>query len=143
MSGLKSRSKGKAGEREIAAIIRDLTGWDIKRKVRQLDGESDLEGVPGWCCEVKRHKSATRADIRQWWEQAALQAFAVGETTVLFYRRDRDDWRAVWPMYLSAPHCHYFWTVEGSIEAWCDVARGTMPAKAAPMVPMSYQDGNK
>lgn len=144
MSGLKSRTKGKAGEREIAAIIRDLTGWDIKRKVRQLDGESDLEGVPGWCCEVKRHKTATRADILQWWAQAIAQSVKDGplQLPVLFYRRDRDDWRAVWPMYLE--HCHYEWTVEGSIDAWCDIARGlALKNRASAMVPMSYQEGDK
>jgi hypothetical protein len=41
--GMKSRNKGKVGEREIASIVRALTGWEVKRKVRQLDGESDLE----------------------------------------------------------------------------------------------------
>jgi hypothetical protein len=144
--GLKSRTKGKAGEREIAAIIRDLTGWDIKRKVRQREGESDLEGVEGWCIEVKRHKTATRAEIREWWGQAQHQAIiATGDQKpVLFYRKDRDDWRAVWQLYpapaFSTPD-GYIWTVEGSIEAWCDVARGMMPKTGK--VPLSYQEGDK
>lgn len=145
MSGLKSRSKGKVGEREIAAIIRDLTGWDIKRKVRQLDCESDLEGVPGWCCEVKRHKTATRGDIADWWDQTVIQAEAARQMPVLFYRRDRDEWRAVWLLSLDTIpgtlSSDYVWTVEGSIEAWCDVARGTMPKKVQ-TVPMSYQEGD-
>jgi hypothetical protein len=41
------RNKGKTGEREVAAIVRELTGWDVRRRVRQHDGDSDLEGVPG------------------------------------------------------------------------------------------------
>jgi hypothetical protein len=146
--GLKSRTKGKAGEREIAAIIRDLTGWDIKRKVRQREGESDLEGVEGWCIEVKRHKTATRAEIRAWWGQAERQAMvATGmQKPVLFYRKDRDDWRAVWELYPQEQDTivlfpAYLWTVEGSIEAWCDVARGMMPKTGK--VPMSYQEGDK
>ena len=40
--GLKSRTKGKSGEREIAALVRDLTDWDVKRRVRQY------EAIRGW-----------------------------------------------------------------------------------------------
>jgi hypothetical protein len=42
------RNKGKAGERGAAALVCDLTGWDVQRRVRQHDGDSDLAGVPGW-----------------------------------------------------------------------------------------------
>lgn len=42
------RNKGKAGERELTGLLRDLTGWDVQRRVRQHDGDSDLVGVPGW-----------------------------------------------------------------------------------------------
>ena len=45
--GAMQRTKGQTGEREAAALIRDLTGWDVRRRVRQHDGDSDLEGVPG------------------------------------------------------------------------------------------------
>jgi hypothetical protein len=72
--GAMSRTKGKAGEREIAALIRDLTGWDVRRRVRQHDGDSDLMGVPGWSIEVKRHARATRADLASWWQQTVDQA---------------------------------------------------------------------
>ena len=113
------RNKGKAGEREIAAIVRDLTGWDVRRRVRQHDGDSDLEGVPGWSVEVKRHATAARGDIRAWWEQARRQANA-GQVPVLFFRRDRDEWRAVWP--IDESH-GYDYTAEGSIAAWACVAR--------------------
>ena len=61
------RNKGAGGEREIAGIMRDLTGWDVRRRVRQHDGDSDLEGVPGWSVEVKRHRTASRGDIAGWW----------------------------------------------------------------------------
>ncbi|MDC6177810.1 hypothetical protein [Ralstonia solanacearum] len=99
--GLKSRNKGKAGEREIAALVRDLTGWEARRRVRQHEGDSDLEGVPGWSVEVKRYAKAARADVRGWWEQAARQATTAGQTPVLFWRQDRDEWRAVWPVAAS------------------------------------------
>ena len=128
--GLKSRSKGKAGEREIASLIADLTGWDVRRRVRQHEGDSDLEGVPGWSVEVKRHAQATRADIRAWWNQTERQAASEGSLPVLFCRRDRDEWRAVWSLaaMLSPGDAWsgYAWTVEGSIEAWAAVAASTV-----------------
>jgi hypothetical protein len=127
--GMKSRNKGKVGEREIASIVRALTGWEVKRKVRQLDGESDLEGIPGFCVEVKRHATATRGEIRSWWIQTVDQAKADKTLPVLFYRKDKDEWRAVWPSAAvvgagaGGDWPEYEWTVEGSIEAWATVAR--------------------
>ncbi|VWB07761.1 putative PDDEXK endonuclease [Burkholderia lata] len=124
--GMKSRMKGKVGEREIAAIVRDLTGWDVKRKVRQLDGEADLEGIPLFSVEVKRHATATRAEVAAWWEQARNQGMAESKIPVLFYRKDRDDWRAVWSAALmigGSDWPEYGLTIEGSIEVWAAAAR--------------------
>lgn len=136
------RGKGMAGEREIAAMVRDLTGWDVRRRVRQHDGDSDLEGVPGWSVEVKRHRAAPRGDIARWWRQTVQQATgAATDPTnaatariprllpVLFFRVDRDQRRAVWPLavgmtYQTAEQWHsYEWTVEGCVAAWAAVAR--------------------
>jgi hypothetical protein len=136
------RAKGQAGEREIAALVRDLTGWDVRRRVRQHDGDSDLEGVPGWSVEVKRHRAAQRHQIAAWWAQTVQQAARAPAgppdvaaarmprlLPVLFFRADRDQWRAVWPVSLglvqqSAEQWRgYEWTVEGSVSAWAAVAR--------------------
>jgi hypothetical protein len=133
------RSKGQAGEREIAALIANLTGWQVKRLVRQYDGDSDLDGVPGWSIEVKRHARAQRGDIAAWWAQAVEQADAAGLLPVLFFRQDRDQWRAVWPLavHLARQHSEqwsgYLWTVEGSAEAWAAVARETLMAQKGNM----------
>lgn len=127
--GLMSRNKGKAGEREIAALLADLTGHSVKRRVRQRDGDSDLEGVPGWSVEVKRYAKATRSVIRGWWLQAVAQAAPDASIPVLLYRQDRDEWRAVWPLSITltakaeGAWLHYEWTTEGSIEAWAAVIR--------------------
>ena len=136
------RRKGKGGELELAGIIRDLSGWDVRRRVRQHDGDSDLEGIPGWSVEVKRHKAAGRAEIGQWWRQTVQQATRVATDTtnaatariscrlpVLFYRLDRADWRAVWPVSVLLTHqraemwTDYAWTCESRVEAWAAVAR--------------------
>ena len=125
------RTKGQQGEREVAGIIADLTGFNVKRRVRNHANDSDLEGVPGWSVEVKRHKAAGRAEIAGWWRQTCAQA---GELLpVLFYRLDRDSWRAVWPVAIglhvqqACQWSGYEWTVEGSVDAWAAVAMDTRP----------------
>lgn len=131
---MKSRTKGKTGEREVAGLIRDLTGWDCRRRVRQHDGDSDLLGVPGWSVEVKRYASATPAVIEAWWKQTVEQAD--GLLPVLVYRVDRRDWRAVWPvaMHLTQQRAefweNYRWTAESSLDAWAAVAREVSPERA-------------
>ena len=123
------RNKGKAGELEVVGLVRDLTGWDVRRRVRQHAGDSDLDGVPGWSVEVKRHAQAGRGDIARWWLQTAEQAATASMLPVLFYRADRDQWRAVWPLAVTlanqrADYWHgYQWTAETTIEAWAAAAR--------------------
>ena len=120
------RTKGQSGERELSALIADLTGWKVKRRVRQHEGDSDLEGVPGWSVEVKRHKTALPGDIRQWWNQACEQTTNADAIPVLFYRADRREWRAVWPLVvllLNKPTGGIEYTAETSVEAWAMVAR--------------------
>ncbi len=128
-----SRRKGKTGEREIANLLADLTGCDVRRRVRQHDGDSDLEGLPGWCVEVKRHARASRGLIAAWWAQAVAQAERAGAMPLLLYRADRDTWRAVWPLSVSltmqtaAMWRGYDWTAEGSPDAWAAVFRESLP----------------
>lgn len=140
------RTKGHSGEREAAALIRDLTGWDVRRRCRQHNGDSDLLGVPGWAIEVKRQKAAPRGLIASWWRQTVEQARVVagGEEgrpgtvliPLLVYRADRDQWRAVWPISILLLSRHdrqdmsqsgtlgeYKWTSESSVEVWASVAR--------------------
>jgi Holliday junction resolvase len=95
MAGL-SRNKGKAGERELARLLADLTGHDVRRRVRQHDGDDDLEGLPGWSIEAKRYKAAPPALVAKWWAQAVEQADRAGTWPVLFYRADQAGWRVVW-----------------------------------------------
>lgn len=119
------RTKGKAGEREVAALIREHTGFDVRRRVRQHEGDSDLEGIPGWSCEVKRAKEAR---LSAWWLQACEQARKSRAKPVLFYRIDRRQWRAVWPLCLVVGGEQWGgleWTAETSVEGWAAVMRET------------------
>ncbi len=98
------RSKGKAGEREAAVMLAQLTGLEVKRRVRQHDGDSDLEGIPNWSIEVKRYASATRSTIAGWWAQCVRQALATGQYPLLVYRLDRQaEWTCVWSAALLNP----------------------------------------
>jgi hypothetical protein len=128
-----SRTKGKVGEREAAALIREHTGWEVTRRVRQHDGDSDLIGIPGWTVEVKRHRSAGRGEIAAWWRQTVEQA--ASDIPLLMYRLDRQDWRAVWPVapLLQIQHADMWrgveWTCDTSVQAWAAVAREVNFAK--------------
>lgn len=122
-----SRDKGARAERAVANIIFELTGWEAKRRVRNDHGDSDLIGIPGWSVEVKDHAKTTLGDVRDWWKQACSQAD--GSIPLLVYRRQRGEWRFVYPMciHLETQEAewwkHHDWTVETSPEGWATVAR--------------------
>ena len=138
MTGLTSRRKGQTGERELAALIADLTGWDVRRRVRQHEGDSDLEGVPGWSVEVKRHAKAPDALKRAWWAQTVRQSMGMRQAVfgntmpALFYREDRREWRAIWPvaclltMQRADMWTDYGWTCDSDVATWAAVAREVM-----------------
>lgn len=100
MGGM-SRDKGKRGERDAAALLRELTGQDVRRRVRQHDGDADLVGLAGWSIEVKSYATTTPALVRTWWGQAVEQAKREGSCApLLLYRSNRRPWCAVWPSWL-------------------------------------------
>ena len=128
MGGL-SRDKGKSGEREVARLLSDLTGYDVRRRVRQHLGDSDLEGLPNWEIEVKRYAAASPAVIKLWWLQAVQQSRKTNAWPVLFYRLDRSDWRAIWPAQLhlsprpSTLSASFDDTVSGTPATWWALVR--------------------
>ena len=105
MSGAHSRRKGRAGEQEVARILRDWLNLDIHRNWQQqaAQGGSDIIGVDGWAIEVKRRKVCRPADIRDWWHQTRDQAAKVHAKPALLYREDGygrgleelDKWRVM------------------------------------------------
>jgi hypothetical protein len=131
--GRASRRKGQVAERQVAALIADLTGWTIKRRVRQHAGDSDLEGVPGWCVEVKDRAKPARGAIAAWWKQAVEQT-PEGLVPVLFFKAGPGDWRAVWPAD-DGPFDRWTWlytfALESSVECWAAHARQKVEATQA------------
>lgn len=137
------RNKGKGGEREAAELVRQHTGWYVRRRVRQHDGDTDLEGVPGWAVEVKRHRTALPGEVARWWAQAVAQAAKSSPTLlpVLLYRADRKEWRAVWPLsvLLAGPKVQCWagieWTADTTVQAWAAVARELAPTACQQWAP--------
>lgn len=130
--GALSREKGKRGEREVAAIIRDLLGVSASRRVRQHEGDSDILGVPGWTIEVKRWSVLRTYEVHQAWAQAVAQAQREGGIPALFYRANHQPWRVWWPIsvMLTMQSAHMWtepqWAAQTTPEAWAAVARELM-----------------
>lgn len=100
--GAMSRNKGQRGEREAAALLSELTGQPVRRRVRQHLNDADLEGLEswgaGWSVEVKRVAACPPAMLAQYWAQAVAQAERVGLAPLLLVRVNRGaDWVAYWP----------------------------------------------
>ena len=119
---INSRQKGAAGEREVAAILREELELEIHRNWQQqaAEGGADLSGVPGWAIEIKRGKNIR---LNEAWKQAAIQAARVKDKPVLIYRFDRQDWFAMMDLYDLRPDLKDHNQVTLSIMSWCHLVR--------------------
>lgn len=91
-SGRGSRNKGANAERELAKILSELTGMEIRRG-QVFNHEPDLVGLDGIHVEAKRQD---RLNVHAAFEQSkeAAAKHRDGFPTVM-YRRDRDTWKVV------------------------------------------------
>lgn len=100
MGGIKSRDKGKRGEREViqmlTPIVRqvyELFGEEpprLQRDTRQSDGGgSDISGLDWAAIEVKYHAAPC---VQQWWAQTLRQA-GTKRVPILLYRTNSQPWR--------------------------------------------------
>jgi len=116
-----SRTKGRAGEQEVARILRDELNLDITRNWQmQASGgicRTDLLGVPGWAIEVKRAKKWSN----DWWAQSRNQASVINERPVLIYRLDYRPWRV--RCFARDIGCVHHFPIEMDIADWCEVVR--------------------
>jgi Holliday junction resolvase len=134
------RTKGSAGERELARLIDEHLGVRLVRNLEQSRrGGHDLtladaedpnpvaRVLARYAVEVKRYATASPALIRQWWSQAVEQALRASLTPCLAYREDRQDWRVVLPLCeLTADLGSWSgveWTAELSLVGFCAIVR--------------------
>ena len=89
---LNSRAKGKAGELEISANLRQR-GYTAARRGQQFsgcNGDADVVGLPGLHLEIKRTEAPRlRVALAQ-----AQQDSAEGELPVVLQRGNRQPWVA-------------------------------------------------
>lgn len=85
-----SRQKGKRGEREAAAELRDRLWLDARRGVQYHGGPDspDVIGWPGVHVEAKRVESL---NIHAAMAQSVAEAKA-GEVPVVMHKRNRGEW---------------------------------------------------
>ena len=94
--GKPSQRKGRAGELELARILRGR-GYDVRPgRARSFGSEPDLAGLPGVHIECKRSE---RLNVPEAMAQAARDSerFHDGVPTV-FHRRSREGWLVTMPL---------------------------------------------
>lgn len=87
--GKLSRDKGKVGEREVAALLREY-GFDGKRGVQYKGGAGspDVTGLPGFHIEVKRaEKLNLEGAMAQSWDEAGED-----EIPIVLHRKSHSPW---------------------------------------------------
>lgn len=88
-----SRRKGARAELELAKLLSDELGIEIKRNTDPSHvSRGDILTIPGYSLEAKRCETLRRPT---WWEQAVRQAARVRLEPIVFYRQSRKPWRAL------------------------------------------------
>lgn len=93
MGGLRSRNKGKRGERELKNILKTEYGYKDARRNQQYcgaDGDADVVGLPGLHIECKRDESLDRYKAIEQAESEARE----GEVPVVMHRKNNCEWLA-------------------------------------------------
>jgi Holliday junction resolvase len=93
VGGRASRSKGANAERELAKIIGDRLGVEMRRTPLSggMKWKGDIVGWPGYHVEAKRQE---RLSIPAWVEQAEGDC-PDGCVPLVAFRRSREPWRVV------------------------------------------------
>ena len=88
--GMRSKTKGKVGEREAAAALNEVLGTGCRRGAQHCGGPEspDVIGLPGVHVEVKRVEAL---NIRKAVEQSAADA-GPGESAIVLHRQNRTPW---------------------------------------------------
>lgn len=91
--GKAQRNKGAAAEREVAAIINDRLGTDLRRTPLSggMTWKGDIRGWDRMHVEVKRQE---RLSIPAWVKQAEDDC-PEGDIPLVVFRQSREPWRVV------------------------------------------------
>lgn len=86
---MNSRNKGAAGERELAALLREY-GYQARRgqQYAGANGDADVVGLPGIHIECKR---VERLNLQDAYDQAKRDA-RPDEIPAVFHRKNYCDW---------------------------------------------------
>lgn len=91
--GKRSKNKGKVGEREAAALLREF-GFEARRG-QQFSGGNDspdiIHDLSGFHIEVKR---CEKSGMYDWLAQATADA-KPGEKPIVLHRKNNKDWLVV------------------------------------------------
>ena len=88
---INSRAKGKTGELELAAFLREH-GFDSRRGQQFKGGgdSPDVTGIPGWHIECKR---VEKGNLYGWIAQAERDN--LDKKPVVMHRRNHEEWVAI------------------------------------------------
>ncbi len=77
-----SKTKGDKAEREAAALLSDLLGMPVRRKLGagRMDDEGDLDGLPDWTLEVKNRPGDVLRALREGLDDAEREQANAGTT---------------------------------------------------------------
>lgn len=92
------RNKGAAGERELAAELREL-GFEARRGVQYAGGGGSpdiVADLPGIHIECKRVENKSTGTIYDWLKQAVRDA--AGKIPVVMHRRNYKPWVVILPL---------------------------------------------
>lgn len=86
---MNSRNKGAAGERELAAKLREY-GYNCRRgqQYSGANGDADVVGLPGIHIEVKRVEKLNLYDAMA----QAVRDAKDDETPAVFHRKNNKEW---------------------------------------------------
>jgi len=92
--GKRERDKGKVGERELAAKLRELGHSQSRRGVQYQGGADspDVVGIPGVHIECKRTETLS---VYAAMAQAVAESRELVEVPVVAHRRNHKDWLLV------------------------------------------------
>jgi hypothetical protein len=123
MTGTHSRNKGATFERDIAAVLFDLTGVSFKRNLEQTREADHGDLVPSdpdfpFSLELKRYHAGVNC-LTAWKEQAKRAASATGKLPAVIFKFDRQPIRVAVPF---AAICAPFEPAAGAEDEWAEIS---------------------